>query len=64
MAAKSNEKFDKVYYIISIIVTIILFCAVLAYLCGMVSVSERIFILFIFAFGFELGVRFSKLLGV
>lgn len=59
-----NNKIDKTYYIISIITTIILFCAVLAYLCGMISLSERIFILFIFIFGFELGVRFSKLLGV
>ena len=64
MAKNNEKKIDKIYYVASIISTVILFCAVLAYLFGFISISERVFILFIFTFGFELGIRISKLLGV
>ena len=61
---KNNKKFDRTYLVISVISTILLFIAVLAYLFNFVFVSERVFIIFIFSFGIELGLRMSKLLGV
>lgn len=64
MAKANNNEISKMYHIVSLISTIILFAAVLTYVCGFVHISERIFILFIFTFGFELGVRLSKILGV
>lgn len=64
MAKKENNKLDRVYYGMSILSTILLFIAVIAYLFGFIGASEKVFIIFIFAFGIELGIRIAKIMGV
>lgn len=64
MVKKENNKLDKVYYGVSIIGTVLLFIAVISYLFNFIGASEKIFVIFIFVFGLELGIRISKLIGV
>ena len=64
MVKKENNSLDKVYYGISILSTVLLFIAVIGYLFNFVEASEKIFVIFIFVFGLELGVRIAKIIGV